>query len=642
MELMGFLILFPVFVAALLMVIRHELARKVLVCASAGVIGIVSIVFVGLNLGTSGQYFEFESEVVSYVCFAIDCLVGITVLCYAVKYRNIISALLAVVMLVLAAVFEFLVMPGVSCERGMYFDSLSLVMVLIIGVIGSGIIVYALGYMKDHYDHNPSQADRSHTFFALMFVFLGAMYAIVFCNNLTWLLTAWEVTTLCSFLLIGFTKTQESIVNSFRQIIMNMIGGIAFQVALFYLVINYQMIDFAEFIVYGTYAPALFVFPLTCLTLAGMTKAAQMPFHTWLLGAMVAPTPTSALLHSSTMVKAGVFLLLKCAPIYAVSFAPSILIILVGGITFLLTSLMAISQTNAKRVLAYSTIGNLGLICVCAGVGTTEAMWAAVFLIIFHAVAKSLLFLCVGTAEHHISSRDIEDMDLLFERMPKLARLMLIGIMIMFIAPFGMLLAKWATLVSFVDTRQFLLLLLLAYGSAGTFMYYAKWMGKLTGIAAEPANVEHDVHRSEWLPLFAMAAIAVGCCVLMPVISDAFVEPYIVSVAGISIQPISDDNLWLCSLATVAVIAVLLFGLNRKSNKRQVGIYLSGASIDNESRVFNDSKDQPRQATGRNMYMDEYFGESRLKNVGYVCSYLLIVAAFAWAIVSMLGIAPLS
>lgn len=640
MELMGFLILFPVFVAALLMIVRHEMARNVIVCLSTCAIAVVSVVFVALNIGTVGQYFEFESEIINYATFGLDCLVGLVVLVYAIKYRKLLAGLLSVLMLALALVYEFVVSSLATCARGLYFDSLSLIMVLIIGVIGSGIIVYSLGYMKDHYDHNPSQPNRSHTFFALMFVFLGAMYAIVFFNNLAWLLSAWEVTTLCSFLLIGFTKTNESIVNSFRQIVMNMIGGIAFQVALFYLVINYQILDFAQFIVYGAYAPALFVFPLTCLTLAGMTKAAQMPFHTWLLGAMVAPTPTSALLHSSTMVKAGVFLLLKCAPIYAVSFAPSMLIILVGGITFMLSSFMAITQSNAKRVLAYSTIGNLGLISACAGVGTTEAVWAAIFLIIFHAIAKSLLFLCVGTAEHHISSRDIEDMDLLFERMPKLARLMLIGIMVMFIAPFGMLLAKWATLVSFVDTHQFILLFLLAYGSAATFMYYAKWMGKLTGIAAQPDNLELTVHRSEWIPLFLMALLAVLCCILMPVISEAFVEPYIVSIAGWSIQPISDDNLWLCSVATIAVIAVMLFGLNKTSKKRKVGVYLSGVSLNNERRIFNDAKDQPLQATGRNMYMEEYFGENRLKRIGYVATNLLLFAAFVWAIMAMLGVAP--
>ena len=221
---------------------------------------------------------------------------------------------------------------------------------------------------------------------------------------------------MCSFLLIGFTKTEEAIRNSFRQIIMNLLGGIAFLAALYLSwLLNLIVSTSWSLLLLGTRCSCTGGFPAgMCLSLAGITKAAQMPFHTWLLGAMVAPTPTSALLHSSTMVKAGVFLLIKCAPIYAVSFAPSIMVILIGGLTFLLCSMLAISQSNGKRVLAYSTIANLGLITACAGVGTAEAIWAAIFLVIFHAVAKSLLFLCVGTAEHHIASRDIEDMDLLF------------------------------------------------------------------------------------------------------------------------------------------------------------------------------------------------------------------------------------
>lgn len=343
-------------------------------------------------------------------------------------------------------------------------------MTLIIGLVGAGICIYSIGYMEDFQAEHKHEADRRPRFFALMFIFLAAMYAIIFCNNLIWLYAGWEITTVCSFLLIGYTRTEEAIANAFRQIVMNMVGGIAFLAALFFMVLEFNTVDFLDFIVIGTFAPALVVFPLTCLSLAGMTKAAQMPFHTWLLGAMVAPTPTSALLHSSTMVKAGVFMLIKCAPIYAVSFGPSIFVILVGGLTFLFCSFLAISQVNAKRVLAYSTIANLGLITACAGVGTAEAIWAAIFLVIFHAIAKSLLFLCVGTAEHHIGSRNIEDMDTLFERMPKLARLMMLGIMIMFIAPFGMLIAKWATLITLIGTRQIALILMLAFGSAATFM----------------------------------------------------------------------------------------------------------------------------------------------------------------------------
>ena len=186
---------------------------------------------------------------------------------------------------------------------------------------------------------------------------------------------------------------------------MNLAGGLGFLVALWCCALTVGTFSFYEFLVIGQNNPALTTLAVTALAFAGITKAAQMPFQTWLLGAMVAPTPTSALLHSSTMVKAGVFLLVKLAPVFHVSPAPAVMVMLVGGITFALCSFMAISQSNAKRVLAYSTIANLGLITACAGVGTAEAVWAACFLILFHAIAKSLLFLCVGTAEHHIGSR---------------------------------------------------------------------------------------------------------------------------------------------------------------------------------------------------------------------------------------------
>ncbi len=115
-------------------------------------------------------------------------------------------------------------------------------------------------------------------------------------------------------------------------------------------------------------------------------------------------------------------------------------------------------------------------------------------------------------------------MDLLFERMPRLARLMMLGIMCMFIAPFGMLVAKWATLVSFVDTNQVALLIILAFGSAATFMFWAKWLGKLAGIASAQENVEMSVHRSEWFALTVMAVLLVACCVLIPVVSAFLVE----------------------------------------------------------------------------------------------------------------------
>lgn len=638
METIGFLIVFPAVVAALLLVLRGDGARNVIVYGAAAIIAAASLLLCFTNIGTSAVYFNFSSGIVDIVCTLASVAIGACVIAYAVRYKNVWAGVLAVVQLIASLVFEFGYGHGIEVEQGLYFDSLSLVMVFIIGIIGSGICVYALGYMADFQAEHDDERDRRPTFFAIMFLFLSAMFAIVFSNNMSWMFTAWEVTTLCSFLLIGYTKTDEAIRNAFRQIIMNIAGGIGFVAALFFCAIGLQTLSFAEFLQIGAMVPALVVFPLMCLSFAGMTKAAQMPFHTWLLGAMVAPTPTSALLHSSTMVKAGVFLLVKLAPVFAVSVVPSLVTVLVGAITFCLCSFMAISQSNAKRVLAYSTVANLGLIVACAGVGTPEAVWAAIFLILFHAIAKSLLFLCVGTAEHHIGSRDIEDMDLLFERMPRLARLMMLGIMTMFIAPFGMLVSKWATLVSFVDTQQVVLIVLLAFGSAATFMFWAKWLGKLSGIAGDPENIEGTVHPSEWIATGIMAALIGICCVCLPLISDFMVMPYINGIYGTVQTALSDDILWITSILTAVVMIVLLAGLKKSSKAKRVGVYMAGISIDNANRTFRNALSGETTATASNWYMEELFGEQRIKPMGETITALLLIVGFIMSIAAMIAI----
>ena len=632
MALIGFLILFPLLIAGVLLVARNEMARRVIVCSAAVVIGVGSIWLVMANLGTPWLQIEFSSGIVDAVCTVVGVIIAAVILYFGVTYKNVLAIVLAVVQVAGSLVFEFVFAHGVEVPFGLYIDSLSLLMAFIIGVVGSGICVYALGYMEDFQAHEPAGAkDRRPTFFALMFLFLSAMYVIVFSNNLLWMFTGWEVTTVCSFLLIGYTRTEEAINNAFRQIVMNLAGGIGFLVGLYAIVVNFHTLSLLEFLQAGTMVPALAAFPACALAFAGITKAAQMPFHTWLLGAMVAPTPTSALLHSSTMVKAGVFLLIKLAPIFVVCPVPAVMTILVGGLTFMLCSFMAISQSNAKRVLAYSTIANLGLIVACAGVGTPEAIWAATFLVLFHAVAKSLLFLCVGTAEHHIGSRNIEDMDLLFERMPRLARFMMAGIMVMFVAPFGMLIAKWGTLVTFADTGNVALIIILGFGSAATFLFWAKWLGKLSGIAAHPLNVETTVHRSEWIALMVMAVLCLLCCAGLPVISWFVVDPYVASVYGTYSQAVSDANLWVAALLSIVVFVVLFAGLGSKQVK-QVPVYLSGVSSNNANRTFVNSLSGESMATARNWYMEDVFGEAKITPVGTVACTLIIVVALVAAL----------
>lgn len=469
-----------------------------------------------------------------------------------------------------------------------------------------------------------------------MFVFLSAMFGIVLSNDMAWLFFFWEITTLCSFALIGYTRTGEAVNNSFRQLILNLIGGIAFLGANILLADRYGFLEL-DLLLASDPAAKFILLSVALLCLAGIVKSAQMPFHTWLLGAMVAPTPTSALLHSSTMVKAGVFILLKLSPLLHGNIA-GYMVMTVGGLTFLLASMAAISQSNAKRVLAYSTIANLGLIVACAGIGTPEAAWAGIMLMIFHAITKSLLFLCVGTAEHHIGSRDIESMDFLFERMPRLARMMLIGIAAMFLAPLGMLISKWAALTAFVDSGYILVIGCIVFGSAVTSFYWTKWMGKLAVIASGKGNVEGTVHRQEWFVLGTLTALSVAVCALFSVVSDHAVIPWLTASFGfvpddlVSALSCNNEIILLLMLLALILLIVPFFG---RSNRRIVPNYLSGTGIDDSS--YTGSMGATVEVDLRNWYMTPWFGEDRIRRIGETVTALaiavpLVLIAGGWFI----------
>jgi hypothetical protein len=227
-------------------------------------------------------------------------------------------------------------------------------MALINGMVGGGICIYALGYMREYHEvAHRDVPDRRPLFFALLFIFMGAMFGLVFANNLVWLYLFWEITTLCSFLLIGYTQTEEAKRNALLALVMNLAGGLAFAVAIVWLQKKTGSIELQAMI--NSPDKALLLLPAALLCFAGITKSAQLPFSSWLLGAMVAPTPVSALLHSSTMVKAGVYLVLRMAPLVAGT-KVGMMVALVGAVTFVVGSLAAITSSEAKRVLAWSTV----------------------------------------------------------------------------------------------------------------------------------------------------------------------------------------------------------------------------------------------------------------------------------------------
>jgi len=617
-----FLILFPFFLSLACLSTRTIAVRRTAAVPA-------NLVLVGATLLLLSRtpkdplLFIVEVPLVEHLLPFAEIAVGVLILYLALWSRRTIVALLAGVQLALGLAFEFLFASAAHASHNLFVDRFSILMALIIGILGTLIANYAVGYMAEYHRHYPEVKDRRRFFGFLLYLFLSAMFGLVFSNNLKWIYFFWEITTLCSFFLIGYRNDEPSQESAFLALGINLLGGIAFSAGILYLFHHTGILELDRMVAEGKgYA----LIPAALLAFAGLAKSAQMPFSSWLTAAMVAPTPVSALLHSSTMVKAGVYLILKVSPLLNGTLA-GIMLTFVGGVTFLLASFIAISQSNAKRVLAYSTISTLGLIVMCAGVGTYEAAWSALLLIVFHAVAKSLLFLCVGVVEYKLGSRDIEDMDFLIVRMPKVAAMMNIGLAGMFLAPFGMLISKAVTLRALVDVHP-LLGVILAFGGGATLFFYGKWMGKM--VTSEPGlqSNEDRISPWEWITMVTLSGLTIAVCLLFPVITHGLIDPYIQGVYGRG-PTLERFNLILIVAIMVSLLVVFPAGLLYQAFRKDyrfVGPYLSGGNL--ERAAFLGAMDQKRPADARNYYLANYFGESRILRIGLFLSSFFIIVMF--------------
>jgi len=614
MEIITFLIAFPFLAAMVLVFMRKQSTiRSILVFFSCAVLiaAVLYFAVTGLILNQT-QTFLTETHNLDLVMMAAEVGLMALIVSYAFRYRKYYVAVLSVVQTGLMIWLEFSGGHEVTKVPHILSDKLTIMMCLMIGIIGSLICVYAVGYMKEYHEHHTEFKDRSARFFALLFVFLGAMFGLVFSNNLTWMYFFWEITSLCSFLLIGYTKTDEAIKNAFRALWMNLLGGLGFAVAIVFCVLKYGVGDLRGFVALGSGSAGILI-PLALLAFAGLTKSAQLPFSGWLLGAMVAPTPTSALLHSATMVKAGVFLLIRLSPMFHGNLVGT-MVTTIGGFTFLMTSMLAISQSDSKKVLAYSTISNLGLITACAGVGMHEAVWAGVLLMLFHAVSKSLMFLSVGAVENSLGSRNIEDMHGLIVKLPGLAFVMITGIAGMFLAPFGMLISKWAALKAFVDSNSMLLVIFLVFGSATTLFYWTKWLGKLLAVIHNSARLNSKVGKSQWISLLSQAFLMIALCILFPVVSTNMVEPFLAEMFHEQLPAIISQgnmNIMLMMLFAIVILPIAVRFLTFGRKQKIVLSYMGGANT-GDDRNFTNSLGETTPMYLANWYMTDYFGEKKL------------------------------
>lgn len=303
--------------------------------------------------------------------------------------------------------------PSYGINFSVYVDGLSTLFGLLISGIGTFIILYAGGYLKGH----PQQG----RFFSFLFMFMGAMLGLVLGNNLISLFIFWELTSITSFLLIGFDHLRAASRRAAIQALVVTGGGGLALLAGFILIISATG-EIEMSVLLGSpdiIKDSGLYLPIFLLVLGGaFTKSAQFPFHFWLPNAMEAPTPVSAYLHSATMVKAGVYMLMRMHPLLGDTVLWTTVLPLFGGVTLLVGTILAVRQTDLKLMLAYTTVASLGLLVMLTGTSHEKALEGAVLYLLAHSLFKGALFMVAGTIDHEAGTRDVTKLGGLRKAMP--------------------------------------------------------------------------------------------------------------------------------------------------------------------------------------------------------------------------------
>ncbi|MDM9647941.1 putative monovalent cation/H+ antiporter subunit A [Rhizobium sp. S163] len=303
--------------------------------------------------------------------------------------------------------------PSLNLDFAWMLDGLSVTFALLISGIGTLVVLYAGGYLKGHPDLG--------RFFSFVFLFMGAMLGLVVSDNFLMLFVFWELTSITSFLLIGFDHRREASRRAALQaLVITGGGGLLLLAGLLMIWSTTGASELSVLLQSGDLLRANpYYMPILLLILGGaFTKSAQYPFHAWLPNAMEAPTPVSAYLHSATMVKAGVYLLMRLNPAMGGTAPWMFILPLFGGVTLLVGALLAIRQADLKLKLAYTTVSSLGLLVLLTGFGSDYAIEAAVLYLVAHALFKGALFMVSGIIDHETGTRDVTRLSGLRTAMP--------------------------------------------------------------------------------------------------------------------------------------------------------------------------------------------------------------------------------
>src|SRR2546425_858771 len=392
----------------------------------------------------------------------------------------------------------------------LYVDALSTLMILVISGVGFLIHVYSIGYMGE-------DAGFSR-FFAYMNLFVFSMLLLVLSGNLVWLIIGWALVGLSSYLLIGFWFERHSAVLAARKaFVMNTIGDVGMVFAAFLIFLNLRVVDFQGLFgrVHQLPKGGTIITAICLLLLVGaVAKSAQLPLHTWLPDAMEGPTPVSALIHAATMVTAGVYLVGRMHPIYDVAVYAHGAVAIVGAVTALFAATIAIVQTDIKRVLAYSTMSQIGYMFLAVGIG---AYSAGFFHLLSHAFFKALLFMAAGNVIHAMNDeQDMRKYGGLLKQLPRTSWSFLIGsLSLVGVIPFVGFFSKEQILgAAFSKPDASLALAVWAFGfitALVTGFYTGRmWWMSFAGKPSPERPVEHphEAPSVMLIPVFILAALA--------------------------------------------------------------------------------------------------------------------------------------
>lgn len=443
----------------------------------------------------------------------------------------------------------------INVNYGIYINSASLSMICVVTLVATCVHFYSIYYMQDD--------EKFNKYFSFLGLFVFSMLILVLSNNILLMFVGWEGVGLCSWLLIGFWHSNANYSKAANEaFIMNRISDFAMLLGIFLIYLNFNTFSFSNIIGMLSYIEILnqdntLKLIAALLFIGAMGKSAQFPFHTWLANAMAGPTPVSALIHAATMVTAGVYLLIRLEPLYLLNTQVSYFIACLGTFVALFAASMAVVASDLKRIIAFSTLSQLGYMFTACGLGAYKI---ALFHLITHAFFKALLFLGAGNVMHAMNNElNIHKMGALFKTMKITAIFMIIASLALSgIYPFAGFFSKDLILDYSLHTKHYVLYAILLFTAFLTAFYSFRL---LMLVFFAPSTNKNHTHEASFIALFAMLPL-----VVLAIIAGFFHTKFF---AFTNTEELKSDYLLIIISLAVAFCGILFAIFKFKNKEKQ-------------------------------------------------------------------------